>query len=486
MIKDFWAFAHAFAQIFPLLLAMGMILALCSYIKKKTKYVHYAIDPHKAHGIILGYQNGLTVYSPYQQEGHTIVFGGPGSGKTSAVLIPTLRQWLGNGLIFDISGDIEKNVPTIPRKLVFDIISGTVPYNIFVPIDALRGNRPRQEESLINLAEMIMPDEGDPGSAAFFYREQGRKILTAALLAFYFTGMDFVDICKRIMFSSWKDLFRAIDQVGNEKASGIISSFAGANEANTIGCKQNCDAAIFLFATNDTVRRCVRRNRPNEPCFSPAAIEYHNVFVRAPDSGLELFSPLLRLICAQCLQFFSARPLENTTPILFALDEFASLGFINIVGPLRKFRKRHIRILLITQALADLDVVYGRDLRSAIMNNFSNILLMEAFDVQMQEYFAKLIGRVSVSQQGLLPGSPANYASSAHDWIIPPHKLAHLGNDLILIHRGGHLRLRKAFYFQAPPTLGLTAAFSLPGKLIHTLHGAFIDLPDRFNHHSAD
>ena len=43
--------------------------------------------------------------------------------------------------------------------------------------------------------------------------------------------------------------------------------------------------------------------------------------------------------------------------ILFCLDEFASFGKLQITEALRKLRKRHIRIMVLTQSLADLDMI---------------------------------------------------------------------------------------------------------------------------------
>ena len=45
----------------------------------------------KARGVLLGKKYGLLAYSPEPDEGHIIVMGPSGTGKTSALLIPTLR-----------------------------------------------------------------------------------------------------------------------------------------------------------------------------------------------------------------------------------------------------------------------------------------------------------------------------------------------------------------------------------------------------------
>lgn len=59
----------------------------------------------KARGVLLGQKYGLLAYSPERDEGHIIVMGPSGTGKTSALLIPTLRIWQGTALVVDISGD---------------------------------------------------------------------------------------------------------------------------------------------------------------------------------------------------------------------------------------------------------------------------------------------------------------------------------------------------------------------------------------------
>ena len=76
-------------------------------------------QPAQARGILFGKKMSLLAYSPEQDEGHILVMGPSGTGKTSALLIPTLRSWQGTALVVDISGDISANVNT-PNKIIFD------------------------------------------------------------------------------------------------------------------------------------------------------------------------------------------------------------------------------------------------------------------------------------------------------------------------------------------------------------------------------
>lgn len=91
-----------------------------------------------AQGIIFGKKAGKVVYSPADNEGSVGVFSASGTGKTSAVGIPTLRNWPGTSFTIDISGDICKNCPDMPQKLIYaPDSSDSTAYNIFGTIDSL-------------------------------------------------------------------------------------------------------------------------------------------------------------------------------------------------------------------------------------------------------------------------------------------------------------------------------------------------------------
>ena len=226
-------------------------------------------QPAQARGILFGKKLSLLAYSPEQDEGHILVMGPSGTGKTSALLIPTLRSWQGTALVVDISGDISANVNT-PNKIVFDPTSeNCIPYDVFASI----------------------------------------------------------------------------------------------NEVT-----------------------------------------------------------------------------DDTEAILFCLDEFASFGKLQIVESLRKLRKRRIRILVLTQSVSDVDMIYGKDERKAMLGNFKFTVILGCKDTETQEYFSKMIGE----KHSLLAIDPNQKPQP----IIKPADLAHLEQDLFVICDDGAIRLRKNFYFK--------------------------------------
>jgi len=208
------------------------------FAKKNLVYRH----PAQAKGVLFGKKFGLLAYSPEQDEGHILVLGPSGTGKTSALLIPTLRSWQGTALVVDISGDISANVNT-PNKIVFDPTSeNCIPYDVFASINEVTDDTERQER-LEQLAYLLLPDKANDSEASIFFTKNGRKMITAALICYYGMDWGFVEICEFFLGHDWRSLLNDIAKQQNPIANMFISSFAGASEQNTAGCKQAADDA---------------------------------------------------------------------------------------------------------------------------------------------------------------------------------------------------------------------------------------------------
>jgi len=383
-----------------ILFCTGLFMAAITYIKVRQRMRDRFPEslksayPEQATGIIFGRKKHKVLFSPEESEGSVGVFSASGTGKTAAVCIPTLRAWEnGTAYVIDISGDICSNCPNMEKRLVYDPTSqNTAVYNVFGSIDRM-SNEDDQNEALEQLAFLLMPDSENMNENARFFNVNGRKILTASLIAFYHAGYDFPEICRLIAGSGWADLFRAIDKTQNKTAMILIGAFQKASEANTAGCKQSADETCKLFATNARIAASVRRPIGEEQSIEPCMLEKANIFVIIDDPLLKLYAPVLHLITAQVMQYISNRDLSNKRPILLCLDEFASLGKLEILEALRKYRKRHCRILLMTQNLADLELIYGKAETRAMMANLKyKVLLGGMGEVESQEYFARLIG----------------------------------------------------------------------------------------------
>lgn len=425
--------------------------------KHKQAAVRFA-SPARAHGIIFGKKGARLAYSPERAEGHIGVFSASGTGKTSAVGIPTLRSWQGTSFVIDISGDICKNCPEMPNKLIFEPDNNTtLPYNIFAAIDTLKSSEDKHE-ALEQLAYLIMPEPPQINENARFFLVNGRKILTSALIAFYDSGMDFIRICEKIVSTSWIDLFRAIDQTGNQHAQMYINSFLGASEQNTAGCKQSCDDAIKLFATNAHIKRSIRRPILSENAINPQKIEVNNIFIVISEDKLSLYSPLLNIITSQIMQHIGKRQISEESPtILLFLDEFASLKIDSdlILDAVRRFRKRKCRLMILTQNVVDLDLIYGKSAARAILANLKYKELLGGLgEPESQKYFAELIGYAIMQRKSTTNSSnnTSHTKSESREWLIEPADLDRQGKNTALLlssdFEHGYIKLKKNFYFK--------------------------------------
>lgn len=415
-----------------------------------------------ARGIIFGKRGKKVYYSDSDKEGHVFVCAASGAGKTSALAIPSIRSFCKKPkdasttpdtcFCIDISGDIEPNC-NIPNKLIWNVEDpDSMPYNILAPIDA-EPEPQKQNELLQKLAFIIMPDCTPEGSTSKWFDDSGRNILTAALIFFYHQGLDFVDICKQIKSLGAFDLFRKITDSGCEAAIMYIAQFSGANEANTCGCKQACDDSIMLYATHSIMSQIIRRPKKGEQCFTPDILETHSVFIQVPDADTDVYGPILGVITSQTFDYCSRRKNYQLPHILFVLDEYSSLriGKTACLNAIKKYRKKHVRLCILTQALTDLDILYGSDVRESILGNVKYKIILGITDPHSQKYFADIIGMKEYRTQSAsftCKSSSMSYAARK-DYRVPPEAFGQLKDDLYVIcDDGSYIKLKKNYYFK--------------------------------------
>jgi len=278
-------------------------------------------------------------------------------------------------------------------------------------------------------------------------------MLTGSLIAFYHVGMDFVPICQKIVSMDYKSLLYDIVATNNKDAIRYISSFSGANEKNSAGCKQTLDGYLKLYATNFRMQKAIRRPNESEPCITPQLLKNHSIFLCIPDAKTDLYGPLLGVCTAQAFDYCAARANGESPTLLFVLDEFASLriGSTDILNAVRKYRKKNVRLMILTQALTDLDILYDSKIRDAIMNNIKYKVILGITDPISQRYFSDIIGQQDICTKSTTVNGNSTSISygTRKEYIIPPEAFGQLKNDLYLIcDDGSYIKLKKNYYFK--------------------------------------
>ena len=406
-------------------------------------------------GFIFGLQGKNKIYLEKNKEGNITVFGGSGLGKTSALLVPSLRKWDAPFFAIDISGDISKNVEVDKDKIVMlepENPYKSAAYNVFYLIDRAK----EEAEKRLRLEQLVMLIVEIPqnaNDANLYFLETARKILLAAMLAFYDIGMDFTEICKTVFFNNMTDLVNIIEETDNDLALGYIKPLLSENEKNISGAKGTLNNKIKIFADNENMETILRRSYGKQGnFFYPEMLEGKRVFLKISDKKQEYYAPFMHIVVAQILEYISGRKYEKGKDerILLALDEFASMGYFDVLAPFRKFRKNGCNLCILTQSLADLDLVYSEKERKVILDNSKYIAVLSATDNGTREYFSNLIGKQEVQKKSTSQGRSGRSTSisTQKEYVIEPEEWKNLGEELIVIHQGGFIRLKKNYYFK--------------------------------------
>ena len=424
--------------------------------KRRTPILKKGNSKHIT-GIIFGRKGKKVYYSPVEEEGHVFCCASSGMGKTSALAIPSICSFgkdvtQGTCFCIDISGDLSTQCH-LPNSLIFDIENpDTIPYNIFSAIDS--ANNPEiQNELLEKLSFLIMPEIKNSDNAASFFQKNGRNMLIGALIAYYHCGLDFVPICKKIISMDYKKLLYDIVETQNQNAIKYIASFSGSNEKNSAGCKQCMDEYIKLYATNFRMSYALHRPCNGELSITPQLLKSHNIFLCVPDAKTDVYGPLLGIITAQTFDYCAARKNGESPHILFVLDEFASLRISSnaILDAIRKYRKKNVRVMILTQSLIDLDILYDEKVRNAILSNIRYKVILGITDPASQKYFADIVGQKDQRVQSTsINGNTTTISySTKKEYRISPEKFGQLKNDLYLIcDDGTYAKYKKNYYFK--------------------------------------
>ena len=406
------------------------------------------------HGVVLGKnKDNKLIVSPSMAEEHILGIGGSGSGKSSALLIPSILKFGGRVFAIDISSDIYYNSKGKRNIAAINPHSDkSAAFNVFAHIDSEQ-DKSKKIILIKKLANLVIPEFEPTKTGDGVYFQQGSHLLFYASLIYYYSkGFDFCDLCFEIVNKSSKELISMLkDNASPPNARMAIKAFGDLRDVNLASMKQTMDSYISIFATSRLVKNVLHRNSTsNQETVSAKDLEDRDIFLCIPHQEIVFFAPLMRMISGLVLDYCSDRPLFTEPKILIALDEFSSLGFIDIVQPIATLRKHNTRIMLLTQSLSDIDDIYGVNKRRIIMDNCAIKVLLSVKDRDSQEFFAKMIGTHEVVKKtrSYSDGESRHTYSTVERPIIAPEELGYLRDDCVILLPDGYMKLEKAFYFE--------------------------------------
>jgi len=409
-------------------------------------------------GIFFGTRGSQFVVKSEDTDGHVLVVGGTGTGKSSCVAIPTLRHWKGSIFAVDIKGELYTNTKQHRRNIkIFDPSNpeNRYVYNPFVFLN--ESNNPAQEARAIAQAIIPLPyDVKEP-----FWIESAQIILTGAILHYHHAKCTFIETLRKIQSQPPQLLIKTVSESSNDKAALFVKSFVAMDGKVLAGISAEISRGITTLVTDDDIVYALSSENTKE-VISPTDLENGtDVYIKIPEHLLRQWKNLLTLMVNQFITAFERRKESaDNRPILFLLDEFPRLGKIPaITDALATLRSKKVSICLIIQSLAQLKMIYGHDAQEVIADTCAFKAVLGATDANTQEYFSKLVGTYekirSSHSQNYDPyiGAPTGHGTqTSQDYekrIIKPEEFATLQNQLILLYPLPHnfCRVQKQPYY---------------------------------------
>lgn len=397
---------------------------------------------HGSSGIVFGKMKDKLIEKPPSIDGHVLVCGGSGMGKSKSVAIPTLMRWEGAAICVDIKGelsDVTKNLRPKGKTYVFNpTLADCAQYN---PIKNVKDAQSAQQ-----MARVLIPEPQNTNDP--FWNRTAQGVFAAALLEGAYRGQTLQQIAHWLMTEKPEDVIQQL----NESIYPHVATLAGVGNLpeKTLGSVfGELKSHLLMWATDPGVERSTSRSDWSAETLEEGA----TIYLSVPEHLLAQYRPLWTVIFSQVIEHLSQRSEGQNPPILLLMDEFAQLGQIpKFNEALSTLRSRNVHMMIFIQSMSQLDEIYGNNGRKIISDNCRYKLILGATDVETQKYFSELSGQKtahSVSDDFKRDISQRRYSEQGVP-LLRPEEFAKLRKPILFSFRNYPAEVDQVWYNTDP------------------------------------
>lgn len=442
----------------------------------------------KPDGFTIGQTHGHYVRIPTTPNNilHTLVIGSPGSWKSTTLLNPLIYNFQYAKLAekmtvfaIDVKPELQrKSVAYDPTGKNVRVINPASNDSMYFGWDAYYGlKKDSTDDEVEERADLIARSliNCKDGSDNEIFYNTARNLMVAFLIYGFYSGKGFLDSMLQLMSMPMRDLIaeiltdkKMIQQ--HPKLRLILQSYDAAGDKNEMlkDAENTMHEKLRIFG----IRSVQYMLRDNPKKASPKDLtDGISIFLSLPDHLLKQYAPLFNMMAQQVLNYLGSIPewerADRDVPVIWILiDEFGSIGHMDIEGALARLRSRKVCIWLCCQGLSQLDDTYGQNGRRSIVTDCEATLIFSSKDDVANKFFSEISGqyqetKISKQRNGMSSfSSLAENISTEFRPVFDMSDFVKLRKDhkLIGFVDGTYFYIDKCPYFKIKPLLEASEA----------------------------
>ncbi|MCL6595834.1 MAG: type IV secretory system conjugative DNA transfer family protein [Firmicutes bacterium] len=372
--------------------------------------------PRNPVGLVVGAEHGgrrVRRAWVVSRDGHTLVIGAPGAGKSTRLIEPTLAVIAAGGegvLVNDPKGELYSACAGTFLLHGYDVVrfdlrepAHSVRWNPLLPVARalMAGDTAAATRHARQLAQIVTSQGAPTGGNDAFWRESTVALVTALALAVADQAppeaRNLASVHRLLTETADLDAFFAALPQGHPArlAYGAVRLSGGETRKSQLTV-----AAVAMGIFADPGVAWLTSGDELDP--ASLAGSKRAVFVVVPDDS-SAYYPVAALFVAQVLQALAAEASRGPggrlpSPVHLVLDEFGSLPRIpDFDKALAVARGRGVRIHLVLQAFSQLDSVYGPDVARTMRNSCNTWVYLSSNDVETARIVSEKTGQSTVA-----------------------------------------------------------------------------------------
>ena len=411
-------------------------------------------------GLILGRHRGRFVR--YGESAHVLTFASSGSGKGVGSIVPNLLDYTGSVICIDPKGE-NAAIAARRRREMGQAVFVLDPWGLsgqggarFNPLAWLTPESPDLAEDAMMLAEALAPDGENTDES--HWNEEARALLTGLLLHVALNeaeGDRHLGKLREFLNLGGEDFRALLQHMAASKAAGGLVAAA----ANRMASKAEKEASSVLstaqrhthFLDGGRMRTVLEASD-----FDLLDLKRRpmTVFLVLPAERLATHGRWLRMVVSLALTAMARVPGRPAEPVLFLLDEFASLGHLKMIeSAMGLMRGYGLKLWPILQDLPQLKGRYP-SLWQSFIANAGAIQVFGVNDKETADYFSHLLGQTTVDVENV-SGEDYSYGKAGRALLMPDEIMRiERGWQLLLLQGAPAAVVEKVRYFDDPAFQG--------------------------------